>query len=278
MDWSWDTVAAIAKRLTIDKNGNSASNGNFDPSNIVQFGFDHQWDNTRSDFQTFGSAPLVNPVAGKVQINHAWRAQAQWMFDRLWVDHTMPNASYLASDPLRPNAFAKGKVAMVRAMLWYTCCLGDLKAKWDLAPVPSYEGNYYAPADADTFRIDKHTKYPDAAFTVLEYLLSDAALELLTTYSAFPARPDLQDQFIKFKTDQYPSVTNWDIVKASAEYGTVPHHESAYPNYAKGQQRFADFATWLRGESAASAQPADVDAELNSLQSDLQALVDTASK
>src|SRR5258708_5454735 len=278
VDWSWDTVATIAKRLTIDKNGNSASNGYFDPSNISQFGFDHQWDTIRSDFQTFGSAPVVNPVAGKVEINHAWRAQAQWMFDRLWVDHTMPNATYLTSDLLKPSAFASGKVAMVRVMLWYTCCLGDLKAKWDLAPVPSYEGTYYAPADADTFRVDKNTKNPDATFTVLTYLLGDAALDLLTTYGAYPARPDLQAQSLKLKADKYPSVTNWDIVKPSFDYGTVPHHESAYPNYAKGQQRFTDFATWLRGDAAKDAKPADVTAQLDKLQSDLQAIVDAGDQ
>ena len=60
---------------------------------------------------------------------------------------------------------------MARVMLWYTCCLADMTSKWDLGIVPSYNGNTYAPADADTFRIHKDSKNPEAAFTVLQYLL-----------------------------------------------------------------------------------------------------------
>ncbi len=273
VDWSWDTLAVIAKKLTVDTNGNDATSDKFDPAKTAQFGFVQQWDTIRADFQTFGGAPVINPDSGKVQIPDNWRAEAQWMWNGIWKDHFIPTSTYLNSDLLKPSAFASGKVAMARVMLWYTCCLTDLKSKWDLAPVPSYNGKYYAPADADTFRIAKQTKNPDAAFTVLQYLLGDAALDLLTTYGAFPARPDLQAQFLKGLADKYPSVTNWDIVKPSFDYGAVPHHESAYPNFSKGQQRFTDFATWLYSDEAKSG---DVKTQLDKLQSDLQAIVDQA--
>jgi len=271
VDWSWDTVATISKRLTVDANGNDATSAKFDPTKTVQFGFAHQWDTIRSDFETFGGAPVIDATTSKVNIVPAWRAEATWLWTGLWKDHTIPNNTYLNSDLLKPSAFASGKVAMTRVMLWYTCCLTDLKAKWDLAPVPSYNGNTYAPADADTFRVDKNTKNPDAAFTVLTYLLGDGALPLLTTYGAFPARPDLQADFIKSLSTKYPSVTNWDIVKPSFNYASVPHHESNYPNFSKGQQRFSDFATLLYGDSGATM---DVNKELDKLQSDLQAIVD----
>ncbi len=274
VDWSWDTVAAIAKKLTVDANGNDATSDKFDPTKVTQFGFAQQWDTIRSDFETFGGAPVV--VDGKVKIDDAWRAEAQWMWNGIWKDHFIPNATYLSSDLLKPSAFASGKVAMARVMLWYTCCLADLKSKWDLAPVPSYNGKTFAPADADTFRVDKNTKNPDATFTVLQYLLGDAALDLLTAYGAFPARPDLQAQFIKKLSDKYPSVTNWDIVKPSFDFASVPHHESAYPNFNKGQQRFTDFATWLYSDQAKDASEAGVKDQLDKLQSDLQSIVDQA--
>jgi multiple sugar transport system substrate-binding protein len=273
VDWDYDTITTIAQRLTVDANGNDATSDKFDPTKIVQFGFDHQWDTIRSDFQTFGGAPVVDPATGKVVIAPQWRAQAQWQWNALWKYHFMPDNAYINSDLLKPSAFASGKVAMTRVMLWYTCCLGDLKANWDLAPVPMYQGKYYAPADADTFRVDKNTKNPDATFTVLQYMLGDGALDLLTVYGAFPARPDLQAQFLKAKADQYKSVTNWDIVKPSFDYGTVPHHESYYPNFNKGQQRFQDFATWMRGDKAATG---DVNAELDKLEADLNAIVSQA--
>ena len=164
---------------------------------------------------------------------------------------------------------------MARVMLWYTCCLSDMKAKWDLGIVPSYNGTTYAPADADTFRIYKGTKNPEAAFTVLQYLLGPAALELLTTYGAYPARPDLQAESIKAKAEKFPGVTNWDIVPASLEYATVPHHESYYPNFSKGEQRFNDYKTLLTGDTG---KDMDVNAELDKLQSDINAIIEAAPK
>lgn len=272
VEWSWDTLATIAKILTVDANGNDATMEGFDPSTIIQFGFNHQWGSQRADFSTFGGSPIVDET-GKVNIPENWRAEAQWVYNGIWVDHFIPTGTYDASDLLKPSAFASGKVAMSRVPLWYTCCLGDMASAWDLAVVPSYEGNYYAPADADTFRIYKGTQNPEAAFTVLQYLLGEGASELLAAYGAYPARPDLQEAAIAVKAEQYPSVQNWGVVAPSLDYATVPHHESYYPNYGKGQQRFNDFRTLMYGDTG---ETMDLAAELDKLQSDLQAIVDAA--
>lgn len=272
VEWSWDTLATIAKYLTVDANGVDATSEGFDPSAIVQFGFNHQWGTQRADFSTFGGAPVIDE-SGKVNLPENWRAEAEWVYNGIWVDHFIPTATYDASDLLKPSAFASGKVAMSRVPLWYTCCLGDLSSNWDLAVVPSYNGEYYAPADADTFRIYKGTTQPEAAFTVLQYLLGEGASDLLAAYGAYPARPDLQEAAIAVKAEQYPSVQNWGVVAPSLEYATVPHHESYYPNYPKGQQRFNDFRTLMYGDTG---ETMDVAAELDKLQADLQAIVDAA--
>jgi len=269
--WDYDTIAIIGKRLTFDANGNDATSAKFDPTKIVQFGFAHQWDTMRADFETFGGAPVIDATTGKVNITPAWRAEAQWLWNGIWKDHFIPNATYVNSDLMKPSAFDSGKLAMARVPLWYTCCMSDLKAKFDIAPAPAYKGTVYSPADADTFRVDKHTKNPDATFTALQYLLGDGALDLLTAYGAFPARPDLQAPFIKKLSDKYPSVTNWAIIGPSFAFAAVPHHESAYPNFNKGQQRFADFNTLIYADGG---DKVDVAKELDKLQSDLQAIVD----
>jgi multiple sugar transport system substrate-binding protein len=274
VDWSYDTVAEVSKRLTLDKNGNDATSADFDAANIVQYGFIHQWDSMRADFETFGGAPVVGDD-GKVKLADAWRAEAHWYWDGMWKDHFIPTAAVVNSDMMQPSAFASGKVAMARTMLWYTCCAASLKANWDIGAQPSYNGTTYAPADADTFRIWNGTKNPDAAFTVLQYLLGDAATDLLTAYGGFPARPDLQDSAIKAKSELLPTVKNWSIVVPSLAFAAVPHHEAPYPNYQKGQNRFQDFLTLLGSDDGKTM---DVDKEFDRLQSDLQALVDAAPK
>lgn len=274
VEWSWDTLAAVAKKLTVDKAGKDATDPKFDAGNIVQYGFIHQWDSMRADLSTFGGQPVVDDK-GKVVIGEAWRANAKWMWNAMWKDHFYPTDAVAGSDAFQPSAFASGKIAMARVPLWYTCCVASLKAKWDLGVQPSYNGKVSAPADADSFRIWKGTKNPEAAFTVLQYLLGEGALDLLNAYGAFPARPDLQDAAIKAKADAFKSVTHWDVIAPSLTVAAVPHHESAYPNYLKGQNEFANFRTLIGSDNGKSI---DIDKELDKLQSNLQALVDAAPK
>jgi multiple sugar transport system substrate-binding protein len=274
--WDYDTVVMIGMHLTLDNQGHDATHPDFDPDNIVQFGFIHQWDSLRSDFHTFGVAPVVNEN-GQVVIPEQWRAQAHWLWHGMWVDHFIPNADQEARlyQETGYNAFATGHVAMARTMAWFTCCLDELNAHWDIALQPAYQGTIYSPMDVNSFYIHKSTLYPDEAFTVLEYLLGPAAPELLDAYWGFPARLDLQQSALARYQERYPGVQNWEVFTASIPFAPVPHQESGYPNFAVGQDRFWDFLWMLRGENGASI---DLDAELDKLEADLQILVNAEAR
>jgi len=271
--WDYAAVAEIGKILTVDSNGNDATSADFDPAAIEQFGFVHQWDTIRSDFHTFGANYVVDEE-GNVQIWDNWREEAQWLWDSIWTWHISPTDSYVSSELLNSNAFASGRIAMARSMAWYTCCLGDLDANWDLAVQPAApDGTIYAPIDLDTFRIHKDTANPDEAFTVLTYLLGDGSLPLLLAYGGYPAHADLTEAWIAGKAEQYPSVTHWEVVQDSIALAPSPHHEEWYPAFNQGQQRFTDFRVLLGSDSGGDI---DLAAELDTLQSDLQAIVDAA--
>lgn len=273
VEWTWDTVAEISRILTVDSNGNDATMDEFDPSAIEQFGFIHQWGTVRADLSTFGGGEFYDAETGTITLPEWWRENAAWTHEALWNSHFIPNATYESSQLFTPTAFASGRTAMSRVPLWYTCCLGDLDATWDIGVVPSYNGETFSPTDADTFRIMASTDAPAEAFTVLTYLQGEAALDLLTTYGGFPALPELQDDFVASLAERYPTVQNWSIVPPSLDYAAVPNHESDYPNFSRGQQRFADFRTLLYGETGADI---DVQAEIDRLEADLQAIVDEA--
>src|SRR5258706_2996075 len=48
VDWTWDTVTEVAKRLTVDVNGNDATQDGFDATKIVQVGYASQFQSTMS--------------------------------------------------------------------------------------------------------------------------------------------------------------------------------------------------------------------------------------
>ena len=65
VDWSWDTVAEVAKLLTVDVNGKNATEADFDKTQIVQYGFTWQFENHPSYWGSFwdGGSMLADEVA-----------------------------------------------------------------------------------------------------------------------------------------------------------------------------------------------------------------------
>jgi multiple sugar transport system substrate-binding protein len=274
--WTYDKLAELAKILTVDEKGNDATSKDFDTAKIAQFGFVYQFGAMRNDMSAFGGGDFYDAKTGKVTIPQNWRDNLQWTFNGVWKDHFIPSQTYQDSKTLGAgNSFASGKVAMAKTHLWYTCCVADLKAKWDIAATPSYNGKQYATVDADTFRITKGTKHPAEAFQVLSYLLGDASKDLLVTYGAFPARSSDQKAFVDNLSKKYPSVTNWQLVPKAFDYTVTPNHESDFPNFKKGMDRFNSLRTLIYSDGGAKI---DVNAEADKLQADLQAIVDEAKK
>jgi multiple sugar transport system substrate-binding protein len=280
VDWNYETVGNIAKLLTVDSNGNDATSADFDPDNIVQFGLNFQWAGLRLVWTDFQPENWYDPATNKMTIPESWRKGTQWLWDATWKDHFVPNNTYAQSELFGTgNNFQSGNLGMAIVPLWYTCCLGESigKFEWDFGVVPqSFDGKYHVATDADTFRIDKGTAHPDEAFTVLSYLLDEAVPTLSPTYGAFPARPAYQQAWIDSKDAQYDWGINWQVPVESLAYNNPvsQHHESYSPNWQKGNDRTGAFYTLLTGDTGADM---DVNAELDKLEADLQAIADEKS-
>jgi len=275
VEWNYETVAEIAKILTVDADGNDATMDGFDPNNVIQFGLNFQWALQRLIWSDMQPEDIYDPAANSLVIPESWRTATEWLQDGIWNSSFIPNTTYSNSELFgSDNVFQSGNLAMAITPLWYTCCLGDSVGnfEWDFAVVPrSFDGEYHVSTDADTFRLTKGSANPEAAFTVLSYLLTDAASTLAPTYGAFPAHPDYQQPFLDSKAEQYPFVENWDIVAASLAYNNPGnmHHEAWFPNWQKGTDRIAAFNTLLFGETGADI---DIQAELDALEADLNSI------
>jgi multiple sugar transport system substrate-binding protein len=267
VEWNVDTLREIAMLLTVDANGNDATSDEFDPENVVQWGFNFQWyGEGRQIPSLWGAESLWNPETGDAQLPDNWRTGFKWWYDGMWTDHFIPNAAQEASDALAAgNPFSSGAVAMSQSHLWYTCCLeGD---EWNMAALPSYDGQTNVRLHADTFRVYKDTKNPEAAFRVLTYLVGEASLDLLNVYGGMPARESDQQAFFDGLDERYPQGVNWDVVKQGLAFADNPSHEAWFPNYLKGRDRITAFSTLL-----ANTPDLDVDAEMDTFVADLQAI------
>lgn len=274
--WDYATMREIAMILTVDANGNDATMPEFDPANIVQFGMNFQWARMRLMWTDIQPEDWFDEETNTVIMPDSWRTATQWIYDAVWTDHFMPNATYDASEAFGSgNAYSSGKLAMAVTPLWYTCCLGNSVGnfEWDLAVVPrSLDGEYHVATDADTFRMLKTSQNPEAAFKVLSYLLNEAVPSLAPVYGAFPARPEYQQAWIESKSAQYNWGVNWQVAVDSLAYNNPGnmHHESNMTNYGKATDRVFAFQTFLFSDAG---QGMDVNAELDKLLADVQAIV-----
>ena len=144
---------------------------------------------------------------------------------------------------------------------------------FDLNALPANpnDGKVHGRVDADTFRILKSTKNPDAAFAVLAYLtkegnekLNIGTTEKPSAYGAFPGRTSYQDAWLKAKSAQFPFITNWDVVKAGLSYPDIPSSESWRPNFNEAWARGDTFGNLLQTDGKI-----DVQAEIQKFQDDL---------
>jgi multiple sugar transport system substrate-binding protein len=281
LEWNLDTVTDLAKILTVDANGNDATMEGFDNTQIVQWGFGISDTDMRGRDTLFGAGNVVD-ADGNAAIPDQWRVAENWIHEAMYGPQAFyPSGAYAASDLLAPNWFGSGNVAMNLIHTWYMGWgTADLADAWDIAPVPAYEGVTTAKLHADTFGIMASTQYPEEAFTVLTYLLGEKAEELATTYGGMPARLSLQgdffNRFTETLSENYPNTNfdiNWDVAAAALSYPDIPNHEEGMPAFLETTARYTEYVQVVDNNA-----DADVDAELDSLQADLQTIFDNASE
>jgi multiple sugar transport system substrate-binding protein len=269
VDWNYDTVRKIAMKLTVDKNNKSADEPGFDPTKIVQYGFEPQRDDLRGLGAYWGAGNLAGADGKTVVIPDAWKAAWKFFYDGMWKDHFIMTGPVFAGQEFNPNGypFFSGRVAMSENFLWTTYGVADAGKDWDLAAIPSYNGTVTAPLNADTFAIPRTAKNTDAAFAGLTYLLGDASDQLLQAYGGMPARPAKQDAFFEQlgKTEGFPAQVDWQVAKDSVKFADVPNFEAPMPKYNETLKILNTYMSkWT------TTPGLDLDQEIQKLQQEIQ--------
>jgi multiple sugar transport system substrate-binding protein len=273
VEWSWETLSAVSKLLTIDGAGLNSTEEGFNKDDIKQYGYTWQFEQHPSYYGSFWAGGSMVAADGKTaQAPDAWVAAWKWTYDAIWgAQPFIANGSVEGSqDYGGGNPFNSNKVAMTDQPFWYTCCMGEVKT-WDAGAMPSYNGKVAGRIDADTFRVWKGTKVPEQAFEVLKYLVTDAVQILIVgskdmkaAYGAIPALTSAQEAWRAEKAIAYPWVKNLDTVIAGLDYPDVPSAEGFMPNYNEAWERGGKFANLLRNTAGL-----DLDKEIATYLADL---------
>lgn len=287
-EWNWDTLKFVAQSLTIDAAGNNALSADFDKDTVVQYGFSWQWEDKPSYWGSFWKSGqdetflVPGGAAGsyEARIPDAWKASWEWYYEGMWgAQPWVPNGAIEGSADFNSgNSFASGKIAMAELPSWYLCCIGALKdagGLYDFGAMPVYgDGNVYGRVDADTFRIWKGSKNPDAAFEVLTYLVDVGIQKLVVgspdkppAYGAIPSDTSLRGPWLEAAKANHPSVTNWDLLLEGLNYPDAPSAEGYMPNMNEAWARTVVFGNLLK-----TSEGVDIDKESETLRSDLEVI------
>jgi multiple sugar transport system substrate-binding protein len=283
VDWNWDSLAKVAKLLTIDANGKHSGEADFDATKVVQYGFSFQWEGHAEYWGTFMSngQQLLVPGGSKgsyaAKVPELWKTAWQWVYDGMWgAEPYIPTGAVESgADFDSGNSFASGKIGMADMPSWYLCCVGDLTkagGKFEFGTMPiSLDGKVAGRVDADTFRIWKGSKHPAEAFTVLAYLIDTGINKLVVgtpdrapAYGAIPSQTALRGPWLAAQKAAFPFVQNWDTLIAGLNYADAPSGEAFQPNMNESWARTGTFTTLLQ-----NTKGLDLAAEEATLESDL---------
>jgi multiple sugar transport system substrate-binding protein len=271
-EWNFDTFRELAMKLTVDANGNDATSADFDPSNVVQFGFFEQWTDTRGVGTLFGGGlPYDEADPTKAVMPEHWAEALKWYYNGIWTDHFVPTADYYNSDQFgKGNVFSSGNLAMSHVHTWFTCCFDLQKTEWDIAVMPTYNGEITAKLHGDTFAITEESQNKDVAFKVLQEMV--VAPELYEVYGGMPAQVELRPAFFESLNERSaPNVIDWSVAEEMLKYPDLPNHEAWSPNPAVVKNLMDTFYTTMH-----QTPDMNMDEALAKLKDDIEAALQDA--
>ncbi|MGD8625548.1 MAG: extracellular solute-binding protein [Anaerolineae bacterium] len=250
-DWTYQDMRRAALQLTLDAEGRTPADPDFDPESIQQWGWNAGWTNIwqRHLVQAFGGDLCVNDDCTLMTFTSPETIQAaDWWFSLSAEDHATLFDPYGGSQTGVPgDPFIAGKAAMGYNGFFAVGQLNDAGGiNYDVAqPFLGVDGRRSVSLSTNGYLVSARTEHPDQAWALVSALLSPDFLA--ETWGqpghSVPARRSVADSVINL---EHPPA-NQQVIVAAMEYANVfkPHTASAFEAYARTSDLFAQAA---RGE------------------------------
>lgn len=210
--WDYDDYYAAMKRLT---------RGRTRDGTIDQWGtmMEVSWERIQVHVNAWGGH-FVDPrdaTVSRMDMPQSLTAM-EWLAERMWGDRVMATA--LNVQKKTPSeAFIAGLVAMVEEGSWaLKQILSSANFRVGLAPFPKGPARHAALATTDGFGIYAGTKYPEAAWELLKFLIGkDYGRAMAREHLLQPARASLVDEWAQYVREQHPAQAKDLNLKVFAE-------------------------------------------------------------
>jgi multiple sugar transport system substrate-binding protein len=274
--WTMDKLREYAMLLTLDENGNNATSPDFDPTKIVQWGYDDSWETMRAVLGMWGAPDVGRPTTADYKTAVAnspeWVYGLNWLSNGIWIDHFIADATGQAAvGAVANDPFGSGVIAMFNSFSWFMAeGLVDLPFEYDIAPIPfNQKGKRVSRIDADNFTISKSAANQQAAWEVMKWLTApEQIVDVCLIYGCIPARQSVADEYRQVLAERYPAL-DLDVVFKSIDYLDDPNHESYVPEWGRIEEALNNSLSLVYTGDNKNAQ--DV---LDQVNTEIQAILD----
>jgi multiple sugar transport system substrate-binding protein len=270
VEWNMDTLAAIARLLTLDANGNNADSPRFNPGRIIQFGFLNQEPDLLEKLTLFGAGTLAHDDAKIALMPSQWRTGLDWYYRAIWQDHTYPELGQVEEwSQAGIDPFSTGKVVMAVDRLSYMLdSLNNPISNLGYAVVPSYAGHTSASVPDFGFRIWNGSKHPKEAFDALVFLGRADWISFGSPLKGIPVQKQYQETYFHNLESAYAErYFGRKTIEDMVYYSNFADEFPSLPNSDTAQLRIDAFSRLIQ-----STPNLDLNKEIDKLIADLQSI------
>jgi multiple sugar transport system substrate-binding protein len=190
--WTWDEFVEVAKKLTVDTNGKTAADPDFDPKKIKQYGANlSTWWGVYSNFIYSNGGDFISADGKTFALNQPEAVEAlQKIADLMNVHHVSPSPVQSKNIPATNVALQTKKVAMTVDGQWASAGLAQSKFNFNVGVMPVMK-EPVTTVVCGMFSIFKSTKHPQETWELLKALLDpEASIDMLTAGTWMPSPKD----------------------------------------------------------------------------------------
>jgi multiple sugar transport system substrate-binding protein len=177
--WTYDDLIALAQELTLDANGNNALSPDFDPDNIVQYGWWHNegWVRGWQAIPYSFGAELLSPdgLTATGYLNTEAVVKAIELYrDAVHVYHIAPSIAAIQAQP-GVNLFGAGQVAIRGPhgpwdLTGYT---ENPDLNFAVVPMPAGPAGRYSVICWAGFAVNRNTEHPQEAYELVKWFATE---------------------------------------------------------------------------------------------------------
>ena len=237
---SWDEFVDLCKKLTIDKNGKTAADPDFDFKNIKQYGFMFEtWDQPINNFIFSNGGEWASADGSKFMLNSPETADAvQKLADLVNVYHVAPSPLAAKSLPAMNIALQSRLTAMALGGQWINLDLGNAKVNYDIGVLPKLKKSITVGLSGATVFF-KGSKHPEEAWMLFKWMSNpEGAIELYSGGLWMPIMkkwytdPELVKKWVDANPAAHPAGFK-DAMMNQLMTNGVPQSQYYLKNYAK---------------------------------------------